>query len=99
MGDGWEDLNDRQRAYLRALYDCDQAKEVERRQRAAQGFYDRTPASEWRWVLYGPVAPPAQLYAALRGAGLVDPGTSATWQALEERGLCRCRYPRDAFGV
>lgn len=99
MGGGWDSLNDRQRAYLRALYDCDQAKEAERRQCAVQGFYDRTPASEWRWVLYGPVAPPSALYSALRRVGLVDPGTGATWQALEERGLCRCRYPRDAFGV
>jgi len=25
MSDEWAELNDRQRAYLRALYDCDQA--------------------------------------------------------------------------
>jgi hypothetical protein len=100
MSDAWAELNHRQRAYLRALYDCDQAKEAERRQRAARGdWFDRTPASEWRWVTYGPVAPPSALYTALRSANLVDPGTGATWQALEDRGLCQCRYPRDALGV
>lgn len=87
MSERWATLNDRQRAYLRALYVCDQATEAMRRERAARGFYDRTPASEWRWQLYGPVAPPSALYTALRSAGLVDPGTGATWQALEDRRL------------
>lgn len=93
------ELNDRQRAYLRALYDCDQAKEAERRMSASRGFYDRTPASEWRFVMYGPVAPPSALYTALRSAGLVDSGTGSTWQALEDRGLVQCRYVRDPLGV
>src|SRR5262245_57050457 len=95
----WQDLNDRQRAYLQALYDCDQATEASRRERASRGFYDRTPASEWRWQMYGPVSPPSQLYTALRGSEIVDPGTGATWQALEDRGLLRCRHVPDAFGV
>lgn len=99
MSDRWATLNERQRAYLRALYDCDQATEAARRDQAARGFYDRTPASEWRWVMYGPTSPPSALYTTLRRAGLVDPGTGATWQALEERGLCLCRHPRDTFGV
>ncbi len=99
MSDVWAELNDRQRAYLRALYDCDQATEATRRERAARGHWDRTPASEWRWQMYGPVAPPSALYTALRSANLVDPGTGTTWQALEDRGLCQCRYSRDAFGV
>ena len=100
MGGQWEQLNDRQRTYLRALYECDQAKEAERRERAARGYiFDRTPASEWRWMMYGPVAPPAALYTTLSRAGLVDQGTGSTWQALEDRGLCKCRYPRDPLGV
>ena len=57
------------------------------------------PASEWRWVIYEPVEPPSALYTTLRRVGLVDPGTGANWQALEDRGLCRCRYPRDVIGV
>ncbi len=99
MSDVWAELNDRQRAYLCALYDCDQATEAMRRERAARGAYDRTPASEWRWQMYGPVAPPSALYTALRSAGLVDPGTGATWQALEDRKLVQCRSVPDAFGV
>jgi hypothetical protein len=35
MLDPWASLNDRQRAYLRALYDCDQDSEVLHRDRAA----------------------------------------------------------------
>lgn len=92
-----KELNDRQRIYLAALYDCDQAKEQERRLWAARGFYDRVAASEWRWVMYGPVAPPSALYSALDGH--IDQGTGATWQALEDRGLCRCRTTPDAFDV
>jgi hypothetical protein len=49
MSDVWAKLNDRQRVYLRALYDCDQATEAERRERAARGQWNRMPASEWRW--------------------------------------------------
>jgi hypothetical protein len=95
----WAELNERQRVYLRTLYECDQATEAGRCERAARGHWDRTPASEWRWQTYGPVAPPSRLYWALRGAGLVDPGTGSTWQALEDRKLVRCRYAPDAFGV
>jgi hypothetical protein len=99
VSDTWAELNERQRAYLRVLYGCDQAIEAARRERAARGFYDHTPASEWRWQMYGPTSPPAQLYTALRSAGLVDPGTGVTWQALETRKLVRCRTVHDAFGA
>ena len=73
----WQELNDRQRAYLRALYDVDQAEEAARRQPAADGFWSRTSASEWRWQMYGPTAPPSPLYQAQRSAGVVDPGTGS----------------------
>lgn len=95
----WGTLNARQRTYLRCLYDCDQATEAERQHQAARGFYDRTPASEWRWQMYGPVAPPSMLYEQLHSAGLVDPGTGSTWKALEERKLVETRATPDAFGV
>ncbi len=99
MSAEWESLNERQRAYLRALYDCDQAEESARRAAAARGHWSRTPAREWRWQMYGPVAPPSALYEQLRQAKLIDPGTGATWQALEDRGLVLCRYTKDAMGV
>jgi hypothetical protein len=97
MSDVWAELNERQRAYLGTLYECDQATEAGRRERAAQGFYDRTPAYEWRWQIYGPAD--SALYMRLRTAGLVDPGTGSTWKALEDRKLVQCRYVPDAFGV
>ncbi len=49
--------------------------------------------------MYGPVAPPSALYTALLSARLVDPGTGATWHAMEDRGLVRCRSVPDALGV
>jgi hypothetical protein len=99
MSDPWASLNDRQRAYLRALYDGDHDTEALRRDRGARGDWDRTPASEWRWQLYGPTEPPSQLYRTLQAAKLVDQGTGATWRALEDRGLVKCRDVLDAFGV
>ena len=35
MTDSWHELNPRQRAYLQALYDVDQAEEADRRRAAA----------------------------------------------------------------
>src|SRR5918911_3531564 len=99
MSDIWQELNPRQSAYLQALYDVDKAEEADRRRAAAGGSFSRTPASEWRWMMYGPVAPPSPLYQVLRDAGLVDPGTGSTWSALEVRGLCQCRSVPDAFGA
>lgn len=95
----WQQLNARQRTYLQALYTCDQATEADRRRAAANGFWDRTLASEWRRQMYGPVAPPSTLYTLLRQAKLVDPGTGSTWKALEERGLVETGTVPDAFGV
>jgi hypothetical protein len=94
----WDDLNERQRTYLQALYECDQASEAERRDLAARGFYDRTPASKWRWQMYGPTEPPSPLYQILRQAGLVDPGTGSTWQALQTRGLVLTDTRREPLG-
>jgi hypothetical protein len=99
MHDLWASLNQRQRSYLQALYECDQASERDRKERASRGVYDRTPASVWRWQLYGPTQPPSQLYSLLRKAKLVDQGTGATWQALEARGLVLCRNVPDDFGL
>jgi hypothetical protein len=46
-----------------------------------------------------PGAPPSALYRTLHAARLIDPGTGATWQALEDRGLAQCRHVPDVFGV
>lgn len=97
MSDVWAELNERQRDYLRTLYECDQAEEASRRERAARGHWDRTPARVWRWQMYGPAD--SALYTRLRTAGLVDPGTGSTWTALENRRLVQCRYVPDTFGM
>jgi hypothetical protein len=97
MSDVWAELNERQRAYLRTLYECDQATEAGRREQAARGHWDRTPASVWRWQMYGPAD--SALYMRLHAAGLVDPGTGSTWTALENRKLVQCRHVPNTFGV
>lgn len=94
-----EELNERQRAYLLALFDGDQAAEAHRRQLAARRIFDDTPAAEWRKVMYGPVAPPSALYSTLHRAGMVDSGTGSTWASLARRGLLTTHIERDAFGA
>ena len=81
-------LNDRQRAYLLALYHADQAAE----RYEARAFGDgraRRPASEWRWQRYGTSVEgdKSALKAELLTSGLVDQGTGSTWAALVDRGL------------
>jgi hypothetical protein len=52
----WDALNQRQRLYLAAIYDADQAAEAA----VAQQRRDRgrpPPASVWRWVIYSLKAP------------------------------------------
>lgn len=44
----WAKLNERQRIYMRVLYDADQA--AERHEKTA---WRRRPAEEWRWLDYG----------------------------------------------
>src|SRR5919199_646270 len=96
MSDSWQELNPRQRAYLQALYDIDQAEEADRRRAAADGSFSRTPASEWRFLMYGPVAPPSRLYSILRDAGLVDPGTGSTRPATPANRATICSMAQGA---
>ncbi|MGN7126750.1 hypothetical protein [Methylorubrum thiocyanatum] len=86
-------LNERQRAYLLAAYDEDQARE------ATHGRPGGPPARQWRWIEYGPVghtwfdgAGSRLLRAKLAESGMVSQGTGATWAALAERGLLSTRY-------
>jgi DNA-binding PadR family transcriptional regulator len=83
----WFQLNTRQQIYLRHIYQLDQETEQLYRHGwdpVRYGF--PPPASEWRWILYGPTEPPSQLYILLRRANLVDPGTGSTFEALASRG-------------
>lgn len=84
-------LNARQRAYLLAAYDIDQAREAEHR------GPDAAPARVWRWIEYGPDAlrdwlGDGPLRAALQAQDLVDSGAGATWSALAGHGLIEREY-------
>lgn len=88
-------LNERQRAYLLAAYDEDQARE------ARNSGPGGPPARRWRWIEYGPVghkwldgSGSHLLRTELAESGLVSQGTGATWAALVERGLVTARYER-----
>lgn len=72
--------------------------EALRRANAAAGQWDKTPAAVWRWLMYGPTSPESTLYDRLRSRSLVDPGTGATWEALETRGLVECRHTHTPDG-
>ncbi|MEV4375074.1 hypothetical protein AB0J71_49075 [Nonomuraea sp. NPDC049637] len=90
----WAELNDRQRAYMRAIYHKDQEAEQFWKGARARGK-TAPPASQWRWLDYGPVgggsAEHGAVQRALEGRGIRDAGTGSTLEALEERGLIKTR--------
>jgi hypothetical protein len=86
------EVNDRQRAYLLAIFAVDQELEAEMRSLPYRPFQPRPKASEWRWLEYSePVPeidkPASQLYAAIKKTAPIDQGTGATFAALADRGL------------
>lgn len=87
----WTQLNARQQSYLKLIYQVDQEKEREEKQRAFRG--QRRPAEVWRWLFYGDVAldVASPLKQSIRNKNLADPGTGSTFQALERRKLIECR--------
>lgn len=90
----WADLNERQQAYLRAIYEADQETERDRQSEGARGNWDNTPASVWRWRLYATLAPGGDtpLKHLIRVEKLIDEGTGSTFAALEKRGLVELKY-------
>ena len=92
----WGDLNKRQQTYLRAVYEVDQLTEAAVRSESAR-TWNRTPASEWRWLPYNLNNTP--LLRRIREAGYRDQGTGSTFEALERRGLVECRYERGSLGT
>jgi hypothetical protein len=87
-------MNERQRAYLRAIFDTDQSVEADTR--AIWRFETRPKASDWRWLEYSePIAeigkPASRLYAAIKKSARIDQGTGSTFQALADRGLIQVR--------
>ena len=91
--DLWQRLNQRQQRFFTAIYEVDQEQETAERARAAR-FYHSRPAEEWRWMLYATLAFTGDMPVKrrLRTAGMVDPGTGSTFEALETWGYIVCRY-------
>jgi hypothetical protein len=50
-------LNDRQRAYLLAIFETDQEVEAEMRDLPYRPFQQRPKASEWRWLEFAEPVP------------------------------------------
>jgi len=91
----WDALNRRQRLYLAAIYDADQAAE---RQVAGQrrDWGRPPPASVWRWVIYSIKAPKdlvgyTSIQDKMRDAGELDSGAGSSLAALRRRGLVQVR--------
>jgi hypothetical protein len=92
--DVWRCLNARQQAYLQAIFATDQAQEQSERLRAARDHRSR-PADEWRWQVYADTLyGHTPLKQRLVDAGVVDPGTGSTFEALGKRGYILVRYER-----
>ncbi|MFG1858933.1 hypothetical protein ACGFJT_44360 [Actinomadura geliboluensis] len=90
----WNELNDRQRTYMRVIYRVE--REVEQDAKTAWARGQRSaPASEWRWLDYGPVGQSfgrrGLLQERLGYAGVLDQGAGATLKVLEEHGLIQTR--------
>lgn len=96
MTTSWGELNKRQRTYLQAVYDADQAQEQAIKNAAARGRWNHTPASVWRWIPYN--AADAALLRKIQEAGYRDEGTGSTFAALERRGLVFTKYEADVLG-
>ncbi|MFJ4681696.1 helix-turn-helix domain-containing protein [Kitasatospora sp. NPDC088783] len=87
----WNDLNDRQRLYLAAIYREDQAAQT-KAQAVRAAFGDPGPASEWRKLPFTIKAAPAltgytTLQDRLREHHALDAGAGSTMAALHRREL------------
>jgi hypothetical protein len=92
-------LNDRQRAYLLAIFETDQEVEAEMRDLPYRPFQPRPKASDWRWLEYAePLLiigkPASSLWARIKKLGMVDQGTGSTFSALADRGLIDVQWQR-----
>jgi len=93
------DLNDRQHAYLLAIFDTDQELETQMRDEPYRPFQPRPKASEWRWLEYAEPVPilgrgGSPLWKRIKKLGLVDQGTGSTFSALADRGLVSVQWHR-----
>lgn len=89
----WDELNQRQQAYLSAIYRADQDAEADVADRRRR-WQATPPAAEWRWLLYtikGGLADDTSIQAALRPQGKLDPGAGSSLAALQRRELVQVR--------
>jgi hypothetical protein len=99
--EAWAGLNERQRIYLKAIYDADQRAEA-----VANSGWSSRPASEWRWVLYSIKAPKElvgrrAIQDQVERQGKLDTGAGSSLAALRRRALILVRdtWVETAFGV
>jgi hypothetical protein len=80
-----------------AIYETDQEKEREEKERAAATLRSR-PADEWRWMKYGfEMLGPTKLREKLEHLKIIDQGTGSTFEALEIRGYITMRHTSVPF--
>jgi hypothetical protein len=92
-------LNDRQRAYLLAIFETDQEIEAAMRSLPYRPFEHRPKASEWRWLEYAEPIPilgldGSPLWKRIKKLGLVDQGTGSTFGALADRAMVEVLWHR-----
>lgn len=81
----WDELNERQRVYLRAFYTEDQGLAEEQRHLGATGRWHKTPASVWRRMTLSGLY--ASVPRTLRHMKVWESGAGSTLAALADRGL------------
>jgi hypothetical protein len=83
--DEWQQLNLRQQTYMKEIYAQDQAQEHAEKRHATLNNRNSRPADEWRWILYAnTMYGHTPLKQAIKDAGMVDPGTGSTFEALKK---------------
>ncbi len=93
----WQALNERQRHYLRVIYDVDEWHKFFEFNAKGRGEWEYTPAEVWaaaEWVRYTPSKTNQTLYRGI-GKEYIDQGTGRTFTGLEKRGLIECRHETD----
>ena len=93
----WNELNERQKSALTAIYKADQNAEKKEKSRWHQGL-DRRPAAVWRKLRYPDLhGYETDLHKQLREVGVIDNGLGSTLQAIERRNFIKCDYVKNAF--
>ncbi|MES2461021.1 MAG: hypothetical protein V4671_10585 [Armatimonadota bacterium] len=77
----WQQLNERQQAYLAVLYVAEQTKAVVF-ETPAYAKHPLQKGAEWRWCRYYTKDIKQGLDGRITRLGMRDPGTGSTWEAL-----------------